>query len=509
MLHLSAIVGKDSLTHDEAISYLAATVNQGAFDQSEREGAYPAGRWVHASEWKQFLQPRQFLAFRQIGIDLATIDVHPPLYFWLLHVWTVFWGMHVWTGPTLNLIIFILGMVCLYGLGQTVLKETWQTAVVVAIWGFSPAVIDVTLKARQYGLFATLTIIFVWHIALATDVKRQFSRMNGFTLALVTAAGALTHFHFILPVAGVGLLFICPLLKVDKRRFWYVTAAIGAGYGLFLILHPQFYLSFQELVGRQMLEAQFLSKMIDILRRLYAVVTTFTGFWVRGGIFQASLFIIVVASFAWTGIVYCKDSVRFWQRMERLRGPGERVVLLFVWLFIVSTALYVIFLSPIHAMTSRHMSALWPFFAFTPVVLLRLIDSERRRLAAVLLGTAVFLFGASSVWTLHADGEKDTLSLNGVEKIVADGLYPGILPRVLALLPDDSMVYVAHSSELQRTSHWMDSLGQNAVYISDLSYDNTEANRDLILAMLSQKYQVAADLDGQWPIGSLYFLQER
>ena len=149
---------KSYITHDESISYLAAAAKQGQFDAINAKALAPVTTWVTAPAWKQFFQPAETLAFRQIGIDLAETDIHPPLYFWLLHIWVLFWGVHPWTGPFLNLFLHLIGGLCLFGLAASVLTNQLEQAVVVFVWALSPAVIELTLWARQYALFG-ITII--------------------------------------------------------------------------------------------------------------------------------------------------------------------------------------------------------------------------------------------------------------------------------------------------------------------------------------------------------------
>ena len=49
-------------------------------------------------------------------------------------------------------------------------------------------------------------------------------------------------------------------------------------------------------------------------------------------------------------------------------------------------------------------------------------------------------------------------------------------------------------------------LENNSVYISELSYENTEANRDKILDLLRQQFQVTARPDENRGVGEPYFI---
>jgi hypothetical protein len=102
----------------------------------------------------------------------------------------------------------------------------------------------------------------------------------------------------------------------------------------------------------------------------------------------------------------------------------------------------------------------------------------------------------------------DVVYSDRLEKFVVDGVYQGILPRIFFQLPDDALIYVAAQNELlEQPEAWLPNLANNSVYISELSYENTEANRDQILALLSQQFQVATHSIETRGVGQAYFLE--
>ena len=96
---------KRSLTGEESISYLAAACHQGDYARLAVTAQPPVGRWVAAAEWKVLLRPDRALCLGELARDLAREDIHPPLYFWLLHAWALLFGVGLWTGPSLNIAI--------------------------------------------------------------------------------------------------------------------------------------------------------------------------------------------------------------------------------------------------------------------------------------------------------------------------------------------------------------------------------------------------------------------
>ena len=109
-LYALLVLSVDHVQHDSSISYVVAAQGEGVYLSQP-----PSGRWVHAEEWQQFWHPAQLRSPVQVAHDLALNDIHPPLYFWLLHLWGLGIGVAVWSGPLLN-VFFLLGTVlCVLG----------------------------------------------------------------------------------------------------------------------------------------------------------------------------------------------------------------------------------------------------------------------------------------------------------------------------------------------------------------------------------------------------------
>ncbi|TAE85141.1 MAG: hypothetical protein EAY81_06775, partial [Bacteroidetes bacterium] len=71
-------------TGDETIAYLCATGNQGLYEQVNKQGGL-YGKISGVEDWQSFFTIKQG-AFERIAPDLVQTDLHPPLYFWTLHL---------------------------------------------------------------------------------------------------------------------------------------------------------------------------------------------------------------------------------------------------------------------------------------------------------------------------------------------------------------------------------------------------------------------------------------
>ena len=99
-VRLIGIATKARFTRDEAVSYLCAAGRQGESLLVIKHKDYPYGAWSKAARWKEFWKADKYFCFGLISSDLLQYDIHPPLYFWLLHIWTLIFGVHLWTGPS-------------------------------------------------------------------------------------------------------------------------------------------------------------------------------------------------------------------------------------------------------------------------------------------------------------------------------------------------------------------------------------------------------------------------
>jgi hypothetical protein len=508
LLQGALAASKTTITHDETISYLSAVGRQGDFEHILRENLYPANHWATVGEWQAWFAIETPFVFRQIGRDLAESDIHPPLYFWLLHVWTWLFGVHPWTGPTLNMLLQAVGAWGLFRLARTTLRDTQEALGVTFIWVVSPAVVTAVLEARQYGLFGVCTIFFIWLVVRSVNLAKPLNGQLWLMLLLATAVGALTHFHFVLVVAGAGLVFVLKLLRHEFKRVLFVGTAVTAGYLLSFALHPQFLRSVQELSRRQALEAKYLSGALAVFQRIYAVGDTFTGFWTISRIAQLILFCLALTSLIWLVMFLIKNSGRVRQVAQANEWMGYEMALFFAWMSGISILLYLTFVSPVHAMTDRHMSAVWPFFPFLPVLLLRKFSDKARYRVLWGVGTAVFLSAVVMVWqgVQSTDAVPNPVAFTG-QHVVADGVYQGILPRVFMELPADALIFVATQEELLANPNaWLPPLVENDLYVSDLSYDNTTANQEQILALLATRFKLEPLPEDNWSVGKRYFL---
>ena len=500
-LRVAAGVEKEGLTHDESISYLAAACHQGDYARITTVGLHPFGSWVAASEWKALLQPDRPLCFGEIGRDLALEDIHPPLYFWLLHVWGLVFGVGLWTGLSLNIVLAAVSGVALFGLARRVLGDPLKGALVAGVWSLSPAAIRVFGEARHYELLALLAILLVWQCVRFAHPPTRSPRRDALLLVALTAAGALAHFLFGLVIVAGAALIVWGMGRAKPRLLAGGLASIAAGYAIFSLLHPGFILSLER--GR----VQAVAPSAELLAgRVDATIETFAGFLLppalaRGAAAPLAL-ALLVAGTAW---VVARSFSR------RGGGPSRSaaaMALVFAWLAVAHTVLFLTFMSPGSAMDFKHLSAVWPFAAFVPVVALSRLPLRPRVAVAVACAAALAAAGTTAALGAFPERPPDP-ALERAQGLVLDNVARGVLPRVVWRVPDHARVFAADQRYLlEHESDWLPGLDSGDVFVgglpaSDPRYGNTPALGRRVAAAIAARHRLVP-VSGALEVGGVF-----
>lgn len=487
-----AIDLKRTVTHDEGITYLAATAHQAEFSELYDSHEPPYGRWVSASEWQRYWKQDGFWCFRKIGYDLAYYDIHPPLYFWLLHAWLWIVGVHVWSGVVLNLLITLAMMVILYRFAGYVLSDGTQAAVVVFLWGVNPYVMQESLEGRAYGLFALFCLSLCWSVVRVAHgaVRPRLPALAA--IALATLGGALTHYHFVLAAAGVALFAMLRMGRTERTSLIRVYGAMAVGYALFVCLHPHFLHALS--LGHE--QAQPFSVSI-LPERLYRAASAFSGFLVPIQLGPAGVALGAVAVLVAVGYLLARRG-----DIASSRHHLGVVLYFLVWFSVCIVVLYVAAVSPVHAMGPKYLSPVWPFIAFVPVFVARSLSPRNcRRLLVALCAYQVAYAGAVAGYdrlvSQRHPSQRDILA--GADALLLDNVARGVLPRVLFDVPESVPVYAAMQDYmLEHPEDWRERLGGGTVFVSNDGYGNSPEGRDRLLGAIEERNALERIPGGLW-----------
>lgn len=191
---------------------------------------FDKNQWLSGDYYKNYLSPTAQTRFRFDSVYYNQAqDVHPPLYYFLLHSIASFFPgfFSKWLGLTLNLIIHLLTFGVLFTLLNQITKKRWIALFGAAFWALSMGGLSSALFIRMYHLvgllqLSLLTVSLKVLIAKKTQVNRLLS------IALLCFLGGLTHYYFYLYAFGL-VLCICLLLLFQKKvltMFFYGMSAL-------------------------------------------------------------------------------------------------------------------------------------------------------------------------------------------------------------------------------------------------------------------------------------------
>ena len=454
------LVLKKSLSHDESVSYLCAAATEGKFELGlpEQVNIPLFAADIHA----YYAQPGS-LQFVTVAKDLALYDIHPPLYFWTLHAIHFANGMDIRNGPLLNLALTLLLLVLLYRTALEILGEPLHALSCCTIWFLSPAVVSIDLEARHYQLFALLALTMF-------ALGRQFwsgkaSSRTWVLFTMINAMGFLTHYYYgLFLVPGIGFM----LVRFGFRRnTWLYGLSLLGSLALFLLLFPAFW----DFLANYMADREIASgKPVQFMPRAKALIATSFGFfsWWR------SVTLLIV----FTGIV----TVFRWARGEkhhRTQHVGSPFLIWgsyihIVWYFTISSFLYLLGISPFHAVGGEYFGMIWPLFCIALVhgAVVALEPAYRKLIFAafaVQLMASCFLTVRHSPYVIDLVPATWYQSMNESDVVITNEGRRGYLPRMAWGLRSDMPIWVLSGAGMER----FDATSSNTIafwlYVPDLS----------------------------------------
>lgn len=493
LLRLEAMSAKYVITRDEAISYLSATCHQGMYQEKSRAEftAQPAP----ASEWKNLFQRvDEPFCFGRISADLRQTDIHPPLYFWMLHVWSLLYGVELWTGPSLNMLIAVLATLSVFGLAAYSLRSEWEAALVAFTYALSPAVVFVSAEARQYDLLGLWGVLLVWQILRHTDPARRPRAADSVLLAALTLAGALTHYHFVLLLAACVVYAVFRLYSRDRRRLRATLVAVASGYLLSWLIHPAF-----SAFGRAAEQNQGFDLRV-LPARWGAVVWSFRSFAYVG------ILVLVLLVLGLTLYLTRRDVLI--RRLRAVDRSGAYALFFFAWTAGVVVFLYLAFLSPAHAMSPKYLAMAWPFLAFVPVFIARLIP-PRVVITLCLYAAPLVLANGFRAHARQVRQNAPPTTVPSTDLLVLDNTARAVLPRLLWHVAGEQPVIAGmQDSLLSHSDQWIRHLGDYSLVVSVSGSGNTEAKRTELLTAISRAgYRIYRINGGVLALGPVFRLE--
>jgi hypothetical protein len=502
-----------TLAHDDAISYLAATCHQGLFAVR-----IPVGQWVAARVWQAYWQPADFACFGRIATDLANYDIHPPLYFWVLHVWSYLVGAGLRLALVLNLGFYVLTALIIYRLCRLLRCAPYIAVVAAVAWALSESTLTVPTEVRQYTLFGLVSAAFI--LSLVVFVSRT-SRLAAGALYVTAVAGLLVHYQFPIllgcAVLGAGFILVRARQSTALRRMLIaiVLAVLTA-----VAMDPHFLRS----VTREQAQAAGLA-LREVVPRVTMCVQALLEFGMPHDLAVATAKALAAFWPATLGVclVGIIAVVRWLGRRQRPTGTNASGQLA-AWLpaivaglvVAVDGLLYVLGVTPAHAMNPEYMIFASPLlFVVGAQALDGVARSGRgRRWLPAILATVLVWQAFIAVYTTGRFVQAyRALSADGLPgyggPIVLDSVARGVLPTILWHVAPTAPVYAASQDSLLEHFPVLGSDVKETLYVSDLRYGNSAAKRDVILKRFNDLgFQSVKPTAAAFAIGTIYQLRK-
>lgn len=167
-----------------------------------------------------------------------TMDVHPPLYYWLLNFASSLCVGHfsMWIGLILNLIIYVITLILLYKLGLLLFDSRLNAVSAVLLYGLSTIGLSTMLMIRMYMLLTLFTVLLAYLIAHLMRTKRLWLCP---AIGVTVFCGLMTQYYYVFYAFFVcGAYVIYALVKKEWRALLTFAGCALAGALCLLFAFP-------------------------------------------------------------------------------------------------------------------------------------------------------------------------------------------------------------------------------------------------------------------------------
>lgn len=183
---------KQGFHYDEYYSYYSSNVTYG-LAPTDRD-------WKDVEQIRSEFMVRQGEGFRYgLVKTMQSFDVHPPLYYMILHtICSFFPGVFSkWFGLGLNLVLFAICFALMAYLSYHVFHKKKELAMVICLlFGFQVGVLSGITFIRMYMLLTMWCLLaMIWHIP-TWEGKLKLTVKNVVGLWVLVTLGFLTHYYF-------------------------------------------------------------------------------------------------------------------------------------------------------------------------------------------------------------------------------------------------------------------------------------------------------------------------
>lgn len=233
--------------------------------------------WVTGEYFKDYLEVLDGQQFRYDSVIYnQKNDVHPPLFYIVLHTICSFFpnSFSKWYGILPNILYFCICMFLLYKLGDLLFDNSYRALIPVMAYGLCPGSVSNVIYIRMYMLL-TVWVLYSFYIH-SRWIKTGCMNIKGLIeLMAVSYLGFMSHYYYFVFGFFLSAFYVIYLIqqKNIKKMIQYCLAMIGSLL-LVLISYPTAFRQLfwggrgQEAVGNFFEMDTFLSSF----RNFYAIM---------------------------------------------------------------------------------------------------------------------------------------------------------------------------------------------------------------------------------------------
>jgi len=162
------------------------------------------------------------------------LDVHPPLYYLVLRVWSYFAGASLWSLRLVSIFFAVLTIWSAYIFVKAAFHNKKLALLAALFIAINPFQIQYALEARMYTLGTFFALWSSYFLVRALDQQNENKNFSRYWLgyALTLAAGFYTHYYLLFTITAQGLYLLIYAFKSRSIKIFlsgigaYVIAAI-------------------------------------------------------------------------------------------------------------------------------------------------------------------------------------------------------------------------------------------------------------------------------------------
>ncbi|MGB8647758.1 MAG: glycosyltransferase family 39 protein [Anaerolineae bacterium] len=357
-------------------------------------------------------------------------DIHPPLYYYLLHFWGQVAGWSEFATEFLSLWFGVLLIACIYRVTRDLFKARGAATLpplAALLVAFSPYNVWYSQEVRMYTIGAVLglaSVYFLWRIV----VPNRSGRWEWLAYVLVTTAGIYTLYYFVFLIAFEYLAVA--VYWVSRRRSSVAglpyRSLIASQFAIALLYLPWLPIAFRQATDPPVPPWRSFTPLLDVLHSALSALV------LGESVDPAEIAPILILALAFIGYLFIR--LLFSRRESASRERAGNVGMAAALAGYTLVPLLMIYLASLHA-PLYHPRYIFTYSPAFYILLALALDTFVRDLAgprvwvrlaaaALLVGAAALAFGYSleHFWNDPQYADDD---LRGAVQHIAENWRPG------------------------------------------------------------------------------------